>query len=84
MGLWGAAQALAFGLGGFLGPAAVDLTRYLMESPVLAYATVFSGEAVMFLVSAVLAVRVTRPLPAHGQPASFHAQGEPIAETGAS
>ena len=84
MGLWGAAQALAFGLGGFLGTAAVDLTRYLMESPVLAYATVFSGEAVMFLVSAVLAVRVTRPLPAPGLPASFHAQVEPITETGAS
>ncbi|RXL96025.1 MFS transporter, partial [Citrobacter sp. AAK_AS5] len=43
MGLWGAAQALAFGLGGFLGTVAVDLARYLMDSPVLAYASVFTG-----------------------------------------
>jgi len=62
MGLWGAAQALAFGLGGFLGTLAVDLARYFMESPVLAYASVFVGEALMFLASAVLAVRVNRPL----------------------
>ncbi|MEL7256195.1 MAG: PucC family protein, partial [Pseudomonadota bacterium] len=27
MGLWGAAQAVAFGLGGFLGAAAIDATR---------------------------------------------------------
>jgi BCD family chlorophyll transporter-like MFS transporter len=84
MGLWGAAQALAFGLGGFLGTAAVDLARLLMESPILAYATVFSGEALMFLVSAVLAVRVTRPLPAQEQRAGYPAQGEPLTETGAS
>jgi len=61
MGLWGAAQALALALGGFLGTAAIDLARYLLDSPVPAYASVFGGEAVLFLVSAALAVWVTRP-----------------------
>jgi BCD family chlorophyll transporter-like MFS transporter len=60
MGLWGAAQAIAFGLGGFLGTAAVDLTRGLMGDPGPAYALVFTGEAVMFLISAVLAARITQ------------------------
>lgn len=86
MGLWGAAQALAFGLGGFLGTVAVDLARVLLDSPVLAYASVFTGEALMFLVSAVLAVRVTRPLPSHPGPAHdrspYPAAGEPAGDTG--
>jgi BCD family chlorophyll transporter-like MFS transporter len=60
MGLWGAAQAIAFGLGGFLGTAAVDLTRGLIGDPGPAYALVFTGEALMFLVSAVLAARITQ------------------------
>ena len=86
MGLWGAAQALAFGLGGFLGTVAVDLARYLMDSPVLAYASVFTGEALMFLVSAVLAVRVTRPLASDRAPGRdrppYPAAGEPAGDTG--
>jgi len=61
MGLWGAAQAIAFGLGGFLGTAASDLARYVLGEPGVAYATVFAGEAVLFLVAAVLAARITRP-----------------------
>jgi BCD family chlorophyll transporter-like MFS transporter len=55
MGLWGAAQAIAFGAGGFLGTVAVDLTRWLVGSPVLAYGSVFCVEALLFLVAAVLA-----------------------------
>ena len=86
MGLWGAAQALAFGLGGFLGTVAVDLARYLMDSPVLAYASVFTGEALMFLVSAVLAVRVTRPLASDRAPGRdrppYPAAAEPAGDTG--
>jgi len=61
MGLWGAAQAFAFGLGGFLGTAAVDLSRYLFDSPVLAYGTVFSAQALLFLSAAYLAVRIEQP-----------------------
>jgi BCD family chlorophyll transporter-like MFS transporter len=59
MGLWGAAQAIAFGVGGFLGTVAVDATRALMGSPVDAYAVVFLGEAALFLVAAWLAARLS-------------------------
>ncbi|MBK8323767.1 MAG: BCD family MFS transporter [Betaproteobacteria bacterium] len=58
MGLWGAAQALAFGSGGFLGTVAIDLARGLTSSPVLAYSAVFASEGVLFLVAAWLAARV--------------------------
>ena len=61
MGLWGAAQAIAFGLGGLLGTVAVDVTRHLLGTPATAYATVFVAEAALFLVSAVLAARVSQP-----------------------
>jgi BCD family chlorophyll transporter-like MFS transporter len=58
MGLWGAAQAIAFGLGGFLGTAASDVARYFVGTPGAAYATVFAGEAVLFLIAAWLAIGV--------------------------
>jgi len=58
MGLWGAAQAIAFGLGGFLGTAAVDLARAIFGTPIMAYATVFTVEGILFLVAAVLSLRV--------------------------
>lgn len=60
MGLWGAAQAIAFGLGGILGTGASDLARWLMESTGQAYASVFALEAVMFTLSAWCAVLVIR------------------------
>ncbi|MEQ9608027.1 MAG: BCD family MFS transporter [Kiloniellaceae bacterium] len=62
MGLWGAAQAVAFGLGGFLGTVAVDVTRWIFDQLGLAYATVFAGEAMMFLLAAGLALRVGKPV----------------------
>lgn len=58
IGLWGAAQALAFGLGGMLGAGASDLARWLLGSPVAAYTTVFAAEALLFVVAAVLAARI--------------------------
>jgi BCD family chlorophyll transporter-like MFS transporter len=58
MGLWGAAQAIAFGLGGFLATVASDLARLLLGTPVLAYAAVFAIEAALFVVAAVLAMRL--------------------------
>lgn len=58
MGLWGAAQAIAFGVGGVAGTAASDLAHALLGSPVYAYATVFGLEAVLFVVAAVLAARI--------------------------
>lgn len=66
MGLWGAAQGIAFGAGGFLGALAADVARYLITSQVAAYATVFAAEGVLFIISAVLADRVARQA---GQPA---------------
>ena len=60
MGLWGAAQAIAFGIGGLAGAAASDLARWLLGAPGLAYASVFAVEAALFVVSAVLAARIGR------------------------
>lgn len=58
MGLWGAAQGLAFGLGGILSSGASDIARGLAASPGIAYAIVFAGEAALFLVAAAIALRV--------------------------
>jgi BCD family chlorophyll transporter-like MFS transporter len=63
MGLWGAAQAIAFGAGGFLGTLASDLARAVIGSPLVAYAVVFAAEALLFLLAALLAVRVHAPQP---------------------
>ena len=60
MGLWGAAQAIAFGFGGFLGTAASDLARYLSGSAAVGYGAVFAGEAVLFVVSAAIAFTIGR------------------------
>ncbi len=60
MGLWGAAQAIAFGIGGLLGAVLVDLSGALLGSPIVAYATVFALEAALFVASAMLAVGVGR------------------------
>jgi MFS transporter, BCD family, chlorophyll transporter len=60
MGLWGAAQAIAFALGGIVATGAVDLARHLLDSPVAAYSIVFAAEAVLFIVAAQLAARVAR------------------------
>jgi BCD family chlorophyll transporter-like MFS transporter len=68
MGLWGAAQAVAFGLGGLVGTAASDLARWLIGSPGLAYASVFAFEALLFVVSAVLAARLAPAPPAAATP----------------
>ncbi|MCE2781126.1 BCD family MFS transporter [Limnohabitans sp.] len=58
MGLWGAAQAAAFGLGGLLGTAASDLAHALLGEQRTAYAAVFGMQALMFAVSAAVAVRL--------------------------
>lgn len=57
MGLWGASQAVAFGLGGFLGTVAVDAVNAFAASPAAAYATVFSVEALLFCWASLLALR---------------------------
>jgi MFS transporter, BCD family, chlorophyll transporter len=70
MGLWGAAQAVAFGFGGLAGAAASDLARALMGSPAAAYATVFALEALLFVAAALLALRIEQPRAA-AEPAAF-------------
>ena len=62
MGLWGAAQAVAFGLGGLMGTAASDMARWLIASPGAAYASVFGFEAALFVLSAALAWQVGKPV----------------------
>lgn len=59
MGLWGAAQAVAFGLGGLLGTGASDLAHALLSEPGKAYACVFALQAALFAVSAVVALRLS-------------------------
>ncbi|MEQ8858854.1 MAG: BCD family MFS transporter [Pseudomonadales bacterium] len=71
MGLWGAAQAMAFALGGFLGTAAIDVLRLLLPSPALAYASVFAIEACIFLIAAHLARGIRVPDAAPAQPAEM-------------
>jgi BCD family chlorophyll transporter-like MFS transporter len=58
MGLWGAAQAIAFAIGGFLGTVAADLARQWLAEPPLAYGLVFTIEALLFLFAAQLALKI--------------------------
>ncbi|MEM1264787.1 MAG: BCD family MFS transporter [Pseudomonadota bacterium] len=58
MGIFGAAQAIAFGLGAFTGTLAVDIARALIASDAAAYGTVFILEGGIFLLSALLASRI--------------------------
>ncbi|MEM8817832.1 MAG: PucC family protein, partial [Pseudomonadota bacterium] len=59
MGIWGAAQAIAFGLGGALGTAAVDLVRWLSGSALYAYSIVFLAQGLLFAIAVVLALRLS-------------------------
>ena len=58
MGLWGAAQAIAAGFGGLVGAAAVDLMRGMMEQDATAFGAVFLAEATLFVIAALLALKV--------------------------
>jgi len=57
MGVWGAAQAIAFGLGGLVGAVGVDAGRALMQADGPAFALIFGCEAALFLVAAAIAIR---------------------------
>jgi len=59
MGLWGAAQAIAFGAGGFLGTVLVDAAELVVGPSGAAYAFVFGLEAVGFFVAQLLATKTT-------------------------
>ena len=64
MGVWGAAQAGAFAVGGFVGAVAVGALRGAFHRTAPAFLIVFCAEAVVFLIAAVLAARLDRPSPA--------------------
>ena len=59
MGVWGAAQAIAFGLGGLLGAVGLDLARGLVVGDGAAFQLVFAVEAAAFVLAALLAVKAT-------------------------
>ncbi|RHZ95701.1 MFS transporter [Cereibacter sphaeroides] len=66
MGLWGAAQAVAAGFGGLLGAASADLLQLVARGST-AFGLVFLAEAVLFVISALMALRILeggRPMPA--------------------
>jgi BCD family chlorophyll transporter-like MFS transporter len=63
MGVWGAAQAIAFGLGGLAGALIVDQLRRNGGPDGTAFGTVFALEGAMFVVAALVAVgtKLARP-----------------------
>ena len=64
MGLWGAAQAIAFAVGGVIGTGLVDIARHTGASPLHAYGMVFVIEAAAFVVAAEMARRLGSAAPA--------------------
>lgn len=64
MGVWGAAQAIAFGVGGLLGALGVDFARRSGGNDAAAFQLIFAIEAGAFMLAAFLAVRATQRAPA--------------------
>jgi BCD family chlorophyll transporter-like MFS transporter len=59
MGVWGASQAIAFGLGGLLGAVGLDLARAALGEVGAAFQLVFAVEAAAFVWAGLLAVKAT-------------------------
>ncbi|MEP5860793.1 MAG: PucC family protein, partial [Tateyamaria sp.] len=57
MGVFGAAQAVAAGLAGLVATGMLDLSRMILPDAA-AYGVVFTLEAALFLVAAIVAARV--------------------------
>lgn len=64
MGVWGAAQAVGFGVGGFFGAVAVDIGRRMFAQDATAFGLVFALEAGLFILSALIAMRIGVPVTA--------------------
>ena len=75
MGLWGAAQAIALGVGGFAGTVAIDAMRMVLTDVGQAYAVVFSAEGALFIAAALIGVRI-RQLADRRSPARTPGFGE--------
>ncbi|MBD2841108.1 BCD family MFS transporter [Erythrobacter rubeus] len=78
MGVWGAAQAIAFGLGGLIGAVGVDAARRALASDGSAFQLIFAIEAGLFVLAAALAIRATSAgaQPAHQEKRSLDTAGE--------
>ncbi len=87
MGLWGAAQAIAFGCGGVIGTAAVDVARHFLGSPAAAYSLLFAVQGILFVLASGLAIRLTAAAALAGQDqlseSSFNASAQAVGEAGA-
>jgi BCD family chlorophyll transporter-like MFS transporter len=79
MGLWGAAQGIAFGAGGLLGTGMSDLARWLLGEPGMAYAAVFALEGLMFAAAAVIAGRGRAAARTAATVSAAHAAPDPSA-----
>ena len=68
MGVWGASQAIAFGLGGLLGALGVDFARKLLGDDPAAFQVIFTLEGALFVVAAILSLRMAArsPMPHAG------------------
>jgi len=75
MGVWGASQAVAFGFAGLLGAAGRDTAVALLGDLGRSYQIVFAAEGLLFVLAAILALRVagTRPSLARRAPGSSSA-----------
>ena len=58
MGVWGAAQAIAFAAGGFFGAVGVDVGRQVFAQTSTAFLAVFAVEGLLFIVSALIALTI--------------------------
>jgi MFS transporter, BCD family, chlorophyll transporter len=73
MGLFGASQAIAFGVGGFAGTLLADVLKATTQSNAISYGVVFAIEAALFIVSAFMAMRIGTQR-AHANPLVLAAQ----------
>jgi BCD family chlorophyll transporter-like MFS transporter len=65
MGIWGASQAMAFGLGGIIGTGLSDIARIILGDPASAYAFVFFLEGALFVLAAYLSYQTRAQKPAN-------------------
>ena len=69
MGLWGAAQGVAFGCGGLAATVLSDVVRHLVAWQGVTYAAVFVAQALVFAAAAAVATSLSATsLPAMGPP----------------
>jgi BCD family chlorophyll transporter-like MFS transporter len=86
LGIWGAAQGTAFGLGAVAGPVAVDLARLSLGLGPGAYALLFLVQGILFLISTGLAARLIPAVSLQSQDGasdlSLNASAQAVGEAG--